>query len=525
MPNSAQFASSWLIWAAAMRVEHRQVPRRRRGRVVRGRDGLARVTDLEASRAEPREGLRAGHLVDEVEVDGQDGGRARVLGDDVVGPDLVDDRARCAHDGSVPEGPVGPAGDPSDRPETPRRSHPHPLVLAPRSTTVPVRGPIWTGITLTGAARYAGVTLIYDDQTGQEPLLSGSSSLGLVRFRLWLALVTMFAIPLAIAAPVVFGLMWRPSNSIFAPTLAIIALGFALGSLVVYLARRILEPAEQLERSRVILEDAYDRARAESLRDALTGLGNHRAFQEEFERQWLIARRHGTPLALAMIDLDDFKRVNDVGGHGAGDRCLNLFARTMHGQLRRTDREFRVGGDEFGDILMPQSDVDGAYMTIRRLLAASSKARPATTSSRPSRSRPVSARCPGPAVDRRVDVSPGRRRPVLGQAARSHVRDTVRPGHARRRHRPDRRPSWPRRSARSRRPARFRAVFQPDLRHADRSGPRLRGSHSPIAGHRVRRSGRAVRGRRGDGPDGRAGSRLPGDGPVVVRDASRYPAR
>ena len=120
-----------------------------------------------------------------------------------------------------------------------------------------------------------------------------------------------------------------------------------LGGLVVYLARRVLEPAEQLERTRVILEDAYDRARAESLRDALTGLGNHRGFQEEYERQWLIARRHGTPLALAMIDLDDFKRVNTLGGHSNGDRCLTAFARTLIGQLRRTDRAFRVGGDEF----------------------------------------------------------------------------------------------------------------------------------------------------------------------------------
>ena len=265
---------------------------------------------------------------------------------------------------------------------------------------MPVRCPIRTGYNPDRrAAQHAGVTLIYDDQSGQEPLLSGSSSLGLVRFRLWLALITMFAIPLAIAAPVVFGVMRRPTDSIFAPTLAIIALGFALGSLVVYLARRILEPAEQLERSRVILEDAYDRARAESLRDALTGLGNHRAFQEEFERQWLIARRHGTPLALAMIDLDDFKRVNDVGGHGAGDRCLNLFARTMHGQLRRTDRAFRVGGDEFA-ILLPQSDVDGAYMTIRRLLAASLEGSTGYEV-KPSISftAGVSA-LPGPAVDR-----------------------------------------------------------------------------------------------------------------------------
>ncbi len=231
------------------------------------------------------------------------------------------------------------------------------------------------------------------------PLLPGSSSLGLVRFRLWLALITMFAIPLAIAAPVVFGLAWRPGESLLAPALAIVALAMALGALVVYLARRVLEPAEQLERARVILEDAYDRARAESLRDALTGLGNHRAFQEEFERQWLIARRHGTSLALALIDLDDFKRVNDVGGHGAGDRCLALFARTLEGQLRRTDRAFRVGGDEFA-ILLGQSDADGAYLTIRRLLAASLEGSTGYEV-KPSVSftAGVSA-LPGPAVDR-----------------------------------------------------------------------------------------------------------------------------
>ena len=74
------------------------------------------------------------------------------------------------------------------------------------------------------------------------------------------------------------------------------------------MARRVLEPAERLDRARVILEDAYTRARAESLRDALTGLGNHRAFQEELERQWAGAARYHSRLALAIVDLDDFGR-------------------------------------------------------------------------------------------------------------------------------------------------------------------------------------------------------------------------
>ena len=88
------------------------------------------------------------------------------------------------------------------------------------------------------------------------------------------------------------------------------------------MARRILEPAERLDRARVVLEDAYTRARAESLRDALTGLGNHRAFQEELERQWVGSTRHNSRLALAIVDLDDFGKVNEAEGHAGGDRVL-----------------------------------------------------------------------------------------------------------------------------------------------------------------------------------------------------------
>ena len=73
----------------------------------------------------------------------------------------------------------------------------------------------------------------------------------------------------------------------------------------------MLEPAERLDRARVILEDAYARARAESLRDSLTGLGNHRAFQEELERMWAGSARYQQRFALAIVDLDDFRRINE----------------------------------------------------------------------------------------------------------------------------------------------------------------------------------------------------------------------
>ena len=88
------------------------------------------------------------------------------------------------------------------------------------------------------------------------------------------------------------------------------------------MAKRILEPAERLDRARVVLEDAYTRARAESLRDALTGLGNHRSFQEELERQWAGSARYHTGSSLAIVDLDDFGKVNDAEGHAGGDRVL-----------------------------------------------------------------------------------------------------------------------------------------------------------------------------------------------------------
>ena len=195
-----------------------------------------------------------------------------------------------------------------------------------------------------------------------------------MRIRLFLALVAMFVIPIAIAAPLVYTLASDGGGSILVPTAAILALAAVLGGFTVWLARRVLEPAERLDRVRVVLEDAYTRAHAESLRDSLTGLGNHRAFQEELERMWAGSARFQQRFALAIVDLDDFRRINDVEGHVGGDRVLVGVAATLTAGLRRTDRVFRIGGDEFA-VLMPGADVDASYLSLRRVLATALEGR------------------------------------------------------------------------------------------------------------------------------------------------------
>jgi diguanylate cyclase (GGDEF)-like protein len=195
-----------------------------------------------------------------------------------------------------------------------------------------------------------------------------------VRLRLFLALVIMFAIPVAIAIPVIYGVASQDGHSVLAPTVGIVVLGLVLGIFTVWLARRVLEPAERLDRARVILEDAYARARAESLRDALTGLGNHRAFQEELERQWAGAVRYQQRFSLAIVDLDDFRRINETEGHVGGDRVLAGVAATLSAGLRRTDRVFRIGGDEFA-VILPGSDAESSYLSLRRVLATALEGR------------------------------------------------------------------------------------------------------------------------------------------------------
>ncbi|TQN41992.1 diguanylate cyclase (GGDEF)-like protein [Blastococcus colisei] len=100
--------------------------------------------------------------------------------------------------------------------------------------------------------------------------------------------------------------------------------------------------------------------------DPLTGVANRRAWEAEAARYLAHAARTGEPLSFALLDLDDFKEVNDREGHGAGDALLQELAAGWSARLRQTDLLGRYGGDEFV-LCLPATDGEGARQVLQQL--------------------------------------------------------------------------------------------------------------------------------------------------------------
>jgi diguanylate cyclase (GGDEF)-like protein len=103
--------------------------------------------------------------------------------------------------------------------------------------------------------------------------------------------------------------------------------------------------------------------------DSLTGLVNRRAFFERTDSARLLATRLRSPIALMMIDIDHFKRINDRFGHATGDEALCVFAATAKQALRDHDIMGRLGGEEFA-LVLPGTDLEGAVQVAERLRQA-----------------------------------------------------------------------------------------------------------------------------------------------------------
>jgi diguanylate cyclase (GGDEF)-like protein len=152
---------------------------------------------------------------------------------------------------------------------------------------------------------------------------------------------TYYYIYMALAMPVVFGLF-----------------GYYLGRW----NDKIVSQKISVEKLNVLLK-------SESMTDDTTGLYNHRHILVEVERETERARRYGHILSGMMIDIDDFKKINDSYGHLAGDQILREVADVLNSNIRKVDIIGRYGGDEFLAIL-PETTAEAATLIAGRLLTS-----------------------------------------------------------------------------------------------------------------------------------------------------------
>ena len=109
-----------------------------------------------------------------------------------------------------------------------------------------------------------------------------------------------------------------------------------------------------------------ERERQLSCTDPLTGIGNHRAFEDAVRREVVRGERKATPLSLVYIDLDRFKELNDSLGHPVGDRLLRIVGDALGASVRAADSAARVGGDEFA-VLLPDTGPGACRLVVTRI--------------------------------------------------------------------------------------------------------------------------------------------------------------
>ncbi len=132
-------------------------------------------------------------------------------------------------------------------------------------------------------------------------------------------------------------------------------------SLNAELENRVLQRTTALEEANARLKDL-------AVRDSLTGLHNRRHFSELLLRLFSEAKRYGSDITCMMLDLDNFKRVNDSLGHQMGDRLLQMTGRVILESIRESDVAVRYGGDEFV-VMLPRTSPSDARASAERLLA------------------------------------------------------------------------------------------------------------------------------------------------------------
>lgn len=116
----------------------------------------------------------------------------------------------------------------------------------------------------------------------------------------------------------------------------------------------------------------FRQAQTAALQDKLTGLNNRGAFDASLQREIYLAHRQHIPMSLIVLDIDNFKMVNDTYGHSSGDTALQTLANSIMDTMRSSDMAFRYGGEEF-TIILSNTDAQSAHLLAERLRLAASK--------------------------------------------------------------------------------------------------------------------------------------------------------
>jgi diguanylate cyclase (GGDEF)-like protein len=122
----------------------------------------------------------------------------------------------------------------------------------------------------------------------------------------------------------------------------------------------------RLRNPKVIEVAAYERTERSAVTDGLTGLFNHAYFLQALRHEMIRSRRHSLKISLVLLDLDDFKKVNDTLGHLEGDRVLARAASLVKESVREIDVAARYGGEEFA-VVLPETSRTGAYVVADRV--------------------------------------------------------------------------------------------------------------------------------------------------------------
>ena len=219
----------------------------------------------------------------------------------------------------------------------------------------PVVRVIYNAAVFGGAAALAGLSIGWVDTQNVNALVPGVGIAAFVDYWVNLVLITLVV---AVHSRRSFAGLVR--NNMLGTVLPFALMASAALMLVVLWQRSAFLSAALV--GPLLAISLYQRSTYRALRamrlaltDPLTGLGNHRHFHERLQRELVAAEEAGQRLSLCLVDVDDFKRVNDNYGHPTGDRVLSQIAL----RLRQGGEAFRLGGDEFA-VLLPGHDEDAA---------------------------------------------------------------------------------------------------------------------------------------------------------------------